>query len=410
MLHTRSMHAWRSALAFDGSRFRSEGATVLVDDGVILGVEPAAYDVPADCPVTEFSGTLLPGLVDAHVHLVSDGGPGSLERVAMQSAEEIDRAIEASLRAQAAHGVTTVRDLGDRDYLTLAWRDRAEPGLPRIVAAGPPITTPGGHCHYLGSTAASPDELVAAVCEHDERGVNVIKVMASGGFLTPGTDMLGAQYQAAQLRAVVEAAHALGLQVLAHAHSVTGIEAALDAGVDGIEHFTGICEDGAVLSDDLLDRVAAAGVLVDPTMGNDFSLIATLPPPPPQIEELMARLGLDRQAFFMERYAHVGRMRDRGVRVVPGVDAGAMPLKAHGNAWLAVTDLVTAGWPVAEALAAGTSGAADACGLGGVTGSLRPGLAADLLVVDGDVRSEPAALGRPIAVAVRGESVLTPQP
>jgi imidazolonepropionase-like amidohydrolase len=217
--------------------------------------------------------------------------------------------------------------------------------------------------------------------------------------------MMGAQYGAADLRVLVDEAHGLGLGVRAHAHSVRGIEEALAGGVDAIEHFTGICEDGAVLSDDLLDRVAAAGVQVDPTMGNDFSLIHTLPPPPPQILEVQQRLGLDMQAFFQERYGHVGRMREHGLTVVPGVDSGAMPLKAHGNQWLAVTDLVKAGYPVAEALAAGTSGAAGAIGVGAVTGAIRAGLAADVLVVDGDLRSEPDALARRTAVWVRGDPV-----
>lgn len=378
---------------------------MLVEDDRIVGVEAVDFPVPEGCEVTSYDGTLMPGLIDAHVHLVSDAGIGSLERVGSMSHEEIDAVIEQSLAAQAAHGVTTVRDLGDRDYRTLSFRDRHTPGHPRIVAAGPPITIPDGHCHFLGSAAATPDEALAAVATHHERGVDAIKVMASGGFLTPGTDMVGAQYTIADLQILVEAAHAVGLPVLAHAHSVTGIEVALAAGVDGIEHFTGITEQGSVLSDDLLDRVAAAGVQVDPTMGNDLTLIAQLPPPPPQITEIMERMGLDMVAFFQQRYTDVGRMREHGITVVPGVDAGAMPLKAHGNAWLAVTDLVKCGYPVAEALAAGTSGAAEACGVGAITGRLAAGYAADILVADGDLASDPDGLGRAQAVLIRGHRV-----
>ncbi len=396
------MFAVRALHAFDGSRFLEGGATVLVDEGRIVGVEPADFPVPDGCEVASYDGTLMPGLVDAHVHLVADASPGSLERVGSVPPEEVDGQIARSLAVQAAHGVTTVMDLGDLDYRTLAFRDRATPGEPRIVAAGPPITTPGGHCHFLGSTAATHDELRAAVAHHQERGVDVIKVMASGGFLTAGTDMFGAQYPAEDLRVIVDAAHELGLRVLAHAHSVAGIEAALAGGVDGIEHFSGIAPGGPGLTDDLLDRVAAAGVVVDPTMGFDATLMARMPPPPPQVAETMAALGMDMPAMLAQRYVDVGRMRERGVRVVPGVDSGAMPLKAHGNAWIAVTDLVTGGWPVGEALAAGTSGAADACGVGDVTGRLAVGYDADLLVADGDLAADPSGLGRRQAVLVRG--------
>ncbi len=399
------MFAWQAPHAFDGSRFLPGGATVLIDDGRIIGVESGGFPVPDGCEVSSYDGTLMPGLVDAHVHLVSDAGIGSLERVGELSHDEIDEEIDRSLAAQAAKGVTTVRDLGDRDYRTLVARDRRTPGQPRILAAGPPITTPGGHCHYLGSPAAGADELRRAVAAHHEQGVDVIKVMASGGFLTPGTDMLGAQYEPADLQVIVDAAHNVGLRVLAHAHSVRGIEAALAGGVDGIEHFTGICEDGSVLSDDLLDRVAAAGVHVDPTMGSDLSMVGLLPPPPPQVAEIMQRFNLDPMTFFTQRFAQVGRMRDHGVRVVPGVDAGAMPLKAHGNAWIAVTDLVTSGYPVDEALAAGTSGAADACDVGDVTGRLAVGYDADLLVADGDLAADLSGLGRPQGVLVRGVAV-----
>src|SRR5215213_9484547 len=117
------MHALRAPVAFDGTAFLPQGVTVLVD-----GDEPFGYDVPADCPVTTYDGTLLPGLFDTHVHLVSDAGPGSLERAGTMSDDEVDSVIARSLRQQAATGVTTVRDLGDTRYRTLAFRDRHEAG------------------------------------------------------------------------------------------------------------------------------------------------------------------------------------------------------------------------------------------------------------------------------------------
>ncbi|HET6167812.1 MAG TPA: amidohydrolase family protein, partial [Marmoricola sp.] len=188
------MHALRAPVAFDGHAFLPGGATVVVEGDSILGLEAFGYDVPHDCPVTTYDGTLLPGLIDAHVHLVSDGGIGSLERAGTLSDDELDAVIVQSLRQQAAAGVTTVRDLGDARFRTLTHRDRREPGLPRIVAAGPPLTVPEGHCHYLGGVVDGPDPIRAAVRERADRGVDVVKVMASGGMITLGTDVFGVQF------------------------------------------------------------------------------------------------------------------------------------------------------------------------------------------------------------------------
>jgi imidazolonepropionase-like amidohydrolase len=399
------MHALRAPVAFDGHQFLQDGATVLVDGDSIAGVEPLGYDVPADCPVTTYDGTLLPGLFDTHVHLVSDAGPGSLERAGTMSDDEVDSVIAQSLRQQAAAGVTTVRDLGDTRYRTLLFRDRHEAGVPRIVTAGPPLTVPDGHCHYLGGCVDGPDAIRAAVRDHADHGVDVIKVMASGGMLTTGTDVFGVQFDSSDLRLLVGEVHAHGLEVLAHAHSLAGIVHALDAGVDGIEHFTGLTEHGIDVPDDVLARLAASGVTVDMTLGFDREVMAAMTGPPPRIVESLQRVGLDFASAYAARLAVARRVRAHGIRVVTGIDGGASPPKRHGLIAVAVADLTTAGFPIDEALATATSVAAAACGLSGVTGSLSPGLAADLLVVDGDLRSGPEPLTWPVAVLARGVAV-----
>ncbi len=396
------MRAVRAPVAFDGHRFLEGGATVLVEGDRIAGVEAFGCELPEGCTLTSYDGTVLPGLINAHTHLVAEGSLGSLERVGGQSDDEIDATIDQSLRSQVRAGVTTVRDLGDRHYRTIAARERATPGLPRIVAAGPPITTEGGHCHYLGGEVAGLSGIRAALEERHERGVDVVKVMASGGMLTVGTDIFGVQFAPEELRALVELAHELGLDVLAHAHSLWGIEHALAAGVDGLEHFTGLTEEGLRIPDDLLDGVAAAGVVVDPTLGFDQAAFEALPAPPPGIVEAMRRTGLDPTTFNAARIEVVTRIRQHGVRVVTGVDDGAIATKPHGSIALAIEDLVTGGYSVAEALATATSFAAEACGVGDETGSLWAGSAADVLVVDGDLRCGPEPLRSPVDVMVRG--------
>jgi imidazolonepropionase-like amidohydrolase len=396
--------AVRAARAFDGERFRAGGATVVVEDDRIMGVEAASYALPDDVPVTEVAGTLLPGLVDCHVHLVSTGDVGSLERAGTADGEAVDEVVTANLRAHASAGVTTVRDLGDVDFRVLGHRGREREGLPRVVAAGPPITTLDGHCHFLGGGVdpADPAALDRAVDVHAEHGVDLVKVMASGGYLTPGTDQLGVQFDEAALRRLVDATHAAGLRIVAHAHSVAGAEAALAAGVDGFEHFTCMAEGHVGAGDDLLARVAAAGVVVDPTLGRDPVVFAQLvAAAPPHVVELLARVGItDPEAHHAHLARQAGRLREHGIRVVSGLDAGAMPAKRHGQLWRAVVELVDGGWPVEEALATATSAAAEDCGV--PAGRLAPGRLADLLVVDGDLAADVEALGRPLAVWLGG--------
>jgi imidazolonepropionase-like amidohydrolase len=185
---------------------------------------------------------------------------------------------------------------------------------------------------------------------------------------------------------------------------------ALAAGVDGIEHFTGLTAEGPRIPDGLLDEVARRGVYVDLTMGNDRSLHALMPAPPPQFAALMARLGVTTfDEFYASRIGSLTRLREHGVRVVTGVDSGMGPMKRHGNAWRTVGELVEGGYPVAAALSAATSVAAEACGLAKDTGRLSEGYAADLMVVDGDLAHDVSVLGAPREVLIRGTAVDLPR-
>lgn len=401
------LSSFRARVAFDGVAFVPEGVTVFVQGGLIVGVEPFGCDLPTDCSVTDLEGTLLPGLIDAHVHLVADGEVGSLEQAGTLPEGEVDAVITRTLGQEAVSGVTTVRDLGDTGFRTLAFRDQRAPGAPRIVASGPPVTVPGGHCHFLGGVAGDLHAARRLVAEHHERGVDVIKVMATGGMVTSGTDVFGVQFEPEVLRAVVESAHRLGLPVLAHAHSLPGIRHALDAGVDGIEHFTGLTAAGVCVPDEVLDEVVAADVVLDPTIGFDKEGMAAMPVPPAALAESLRRAGLDFTTAYAARLEVLARAHQRGVRIVSGSDAGVGPLKRHGCVVRSVIDLLMAGFSTEQALATATSSAAVACGVERQTGRLAPGLAADLLAVEGDLRSDLEPLRTPTAVLVRGHDILS---
>lgn len=385
------MRAYRVDRAFDGEQVRP-GVLVVVDGDRISAVRDAMEPDPPGVPIVELPGcTLLPGLVDAHVHLCGDGGPDALARVPAQNAAEREAIIGSALQRHLAAGVTTVRDLGDHHWAVADRRGRD--GEPRVVAAGPPITTPGGHCWSMGGEASGTAALTRAVRERAERGVDVVKLIVSGGSMTAGSDLLALQYGVEDVTHVVRTAHAAGLPVTAHAHSVESVRVCLAAGVDGIEHCTCMTGRGLERPADLFGALAAARIWVCPTIGR-------IPGsrPSPQAEELAARTGYT----VAGRLAQVGALASAGVRLVSGSDAGIHPGKPHGVLPYAVAELVAAGVDPVRALASATSKGAAACGLGEVTGRLRPGLSADLLVVAGDPTVEIDALTRVRRVLVRG--------
>ncbi|WP_267546199.1 amidohydrolase family protein [Arthrobacter sp. H14-L1] len=379
------------------------GATVLIEDGSIIGVESYGFSVPGFCQVTGHEGTLLPGLIDAHTHLVTDSGVSALDRVAGYSAEEIDEVVSAALHDQLVAGVTTVRDLGDRRFCVLERRDRQlSPHViePLIVASGPPLTSRNGHCHYLGGVVSGTDEIIRAVAERVERGVDIIKVMASGGVNTPGTDAMLTQFSAAELQLIVDRAHAAGVPVTAHAHGTPAVEQALSAGVDGIEHCSCVTAHGfGQVSEETVSALARSRIAVCPTIGVDTHLMVS---PPPAVQAMMARIRVTTEEMLQGRSDFVGRLHRSGVRLVSGADSGIGPAKRHGVLPYAVCELVTAGLNVTEALATATSGAAQACGVVDRKGRIAHGYDADLLVVDGDLEADVTALHRPRSVLLRG--------
>jgi imidazolonepropionase-like amidohydrolase len=412
------VYAVRAGSCFDGERFGPGGATVLVDRGRILGVEPAAYDVPADCPVHDYGdATVLPGLIDTHVHLVTDSGPLALDRVGGYSDEEIDAVVTEALRRHLAAGVTTVRDLGDRNFNVVDRRDaqRArDDGLPWIVASGPPVTTPGGHCHHLGGEAAGAVQLQAAVRERLQRRVDVVKVMASGGINTPNTDIYAPQFALEDLRLLVDAAHSAGLGVTAHAHAALAIDQAVAVGTDGLEHASFLARSqnatapglaalrDITASDAQLRALAESGMAVCPTLGG-FTVEA-LRRAPETLKRRMTEAGITPEELVEKRQSLVRRMYQAGVRLVGGADTGIAPNKAHGLYAESVVELAAA-TGIVDSLAASTATAAQVCGLGERKGRLVCGYDADLVVVSGDLARDVTGLREVRQVVLRGQLV-----
>ena len=399
--------AVRCSRMFTGERFSEAPATVLVDGKKIIGVESGHVEVDESWEVAEYANaTVIPGLIDTHVHLVADSEVGALDRVVDLERQALDAVITEGLRRQLLAGVTTVRDLGDRNYAVVARRDQQRNGKtgqvePTIVASGPPLTSIGGHCHYLGGEVANAAQISAAIRERADRRVDVIKAMASGGLLTPGTDVVRTQFSADDMRSIVEQAHGAGLPVTAHAHGLPAIEQSVDFGVDCIENFSCLTDKGFAFSDELADRIA----------DQDIAISGVITPPPltdlseaPQaIRKLVAVTGLTPLRVRELRADMLNRLHARGVRVVTGIDAGLNPWMAHGNLHIGVALLDEAGFSPAEILAAATSEAARVCGLAHRKGLLHEGFDADLVVVDGDPQVDLSALQRIRLVILAGQ-------
>jgi imidazolonepropionase-like amidohydrolase len=307
--------AVRAGALFDGVSGTLVPEPVLVMDGPSIVSVESAIAPPPGADVVDLDGaTLLPGLIDTHVHLAFDGSADPVAALAGRDDSAALAAMSAAGRVALRGGVTTVRDLGDREYLSLGLRGARD--LPTIVAAGPPITTPAGHCHFLGGeTEPTPQALRAAVRERADRGVDIIKVMASGGTMTPGTRQEVSQFTAELLRAVVDEAHRLGLPVTAHAHGTAAIRMGLDAGVDGMEHVSFWSVDGVDDPGDLVGRIVDSRVAVGITGG---VVPAPGAVPPPAVAMRMPRI-----------IANTRRLYEAGAILIFGTDAGIGLPKPH---------------------------------------------------------------------------------
>ncbi|HLG71044.1 MAG TPA: amidohydrolase family protein [Chloroflexota bacterium] len=337
------------------------------------------------------AATLLPGLIDCHVHLMCPATPCTPEEYLAASDEEL--LVRAVAKAQAAlwAGVTTVRDLGSRRFLLRSLRDgiaRGEVLGPRIVMAGPAITRTQGHFHYMGHEADTAEALRAAVRHVVDGGADVVKIMATGGRTTPGTDPEAPQFAAEDLRAAVDEAHGLGKRLTAHVHGVEGIRNAVAAGVDCLEHCSWVGPgDITAYEPALAERIVDQGMFVSPTFGARSRLTReelAREMPEPRLTPFW-----DRQETRLEATRHMIAL---GAKIVASDDAGMPNTHTHEFPLTLQVLATKLGMGPLGAIRAATSLAAEALGIQREVGAIAPGKRADLLLVDGDPAVDVRAL------------------
>ncbi|MEO6534539.1 MAG: amidohydrolase family protein [Sphingomicrobium sp.] len=383
-------------------------STIIVDQGRIVEIRAGFADPPAAQRVIDLKDkTVLPGLIDSHVHLASDRAGIEGAAAAISDSDELG-AFETQYNGMKTlrAGFTTVRNLGDSGAV-MALRDAIGRGWvqgPRIIDAGRSISTTGGHMDIRNGMSDKMAELLPVpdnLCDGPEecrkvvrnqigRGADVIKFATTGG-VSSGTG-LATRMVEAEARALVETAHAYGRKVAVHAHGADGIKLALRAGADSIEH-------GTVMDDETIKMMKARGTYYVPTLSTVNGYLERIAANPnayrPDVrKQIDWRIGITGQSLLKAFPA--------GVKIAFGTDAG---VSKHGRNADEFELLVKYGMPPVEALKAATVNAADLLGLASEIGTIAPGKSADIIAVSGDPLSDVKVLKSVEFVMARGEII-----
>jgi imidazolonepropionase-like amidohydrolase len=374
-----------------------EDAVVVIEgDRISIVGKTDATTIPPGAEVIDLTGkTVIPGLINCHTHLCLDGSPDPVAALTQRSFTE-----NVLIAAQHAGdtlraGVTTVRDLGGWEGIDLGLKKAINDGLilgPRMLVSGKLLCMTGGTAHFIGREVDGPDEARKGAREQLKAGADVIKVMATGGVLTPGVDPGSVQLTFEELRAAIEEAKKAAKLTAAHAHGATGVKNAIQAGTDSIEH-------GCFLDAEAIDMMLEQEIFFVPTLAAVYEAIKKGP-----------ESGLP--AFMIEKAqratdAHLDsfrRAREAGVRIAAGNDGGT-PFNRADNLASELERMVAAGMSCDGALATAHSNAAGLLRMADQIGTVEPGKLADLVVLDADPQVDISAVRQVHMVIKSGRRV-----
>lgn len=397
------VHAGRLLADPASGRVLTQHSILIGADGRVLSIEPGYVTRDGATIIDQRNRFVLPGLIDSHVHLTSELSPDQLlEEVQLTAADAAMRGVENGRKTLLA-GFTTVADLGANNDAIFALRRAINEGRvagPRIIASGASITPDGGHGDANGfapdiidalrnpNACSGADACRRAVRRQIQAGADVIKITATGGVLSNTAAGVGQQFSDAELEAIVDAAHAMGRRVTAHAHGVNGINAALRAGVDSIEHGSYIDRESVRLLRQG-NRYHVPTLLAGWWVGQLAEQGGTLTP----AQTAKARQ-VSRDMANMGRFARQNR-----VRMAFGTDSGVSP---HGMNAREFQLLVEAGFTPLQTIQFATVNAADHLQLNGVAGRIGAGYSADIIAVDGNPLEDVSVLMNVSFVMARG--------
>jgi imidazolonepropionase-like amidohydrolase len=353
-----------------------ERGAVVVNGNMITFVGPTKKNKPSKKDkMFDISGkNILPGLIDAHVHICLDGSPDPMTSILKDSTPQLTLKAANHARRTLEAGVTTVRDMGGRDYVDLAIRDGIESGLlqgPRMICGGKLICMTGGHGWQFGRETSGVDGVREAVREQLKMGVDFIKLIATGGVMTKGVDPGATQFTLEELMAGVEEARKAGRRTATHAQGTEGIKNSLWAGINSIEH-------GFFLDDEAIELMLEMNAYLVPTLNAPYQIIRG------GVKRGVPRYAVEKSKSVMKsHFQSVRRAYKSKIPIAMGTDAGT-PFNCHGENLKEMELLVKAGMTPMEAIVATTQTASEVLGLEKKIGTLEKGKLADLIVVDGN--------------------------
>ncbi|MDX1390086.1 MAG: amidohydrolase family protein [Acidobacteriota bacterium] len=402
--------AIQTGTLIDGTGGRAVKSAVILVEGERITAVGTDLTIPGGARVIDLTGlTVLPGFIDAHVHLVGryigEGRDWENSLVRDFPQEDAIRGVR-NARLTLEAGFTTVRNVGAGDYTDIALRNMIDEGVvdgPRIIAAAHALGITGGHCDDNGFLPGVADrgpedgiadgtaEIAKAIRTQVKRGADVIKFCATGGVLSEGDAVGVQQYTQEEMDFLVEEAHLTERKVAAHAHGNAGIKAALRAGVDSIEH-------GSQLDDEAIALFQETGAYLVPTLMAQEAVEAQA------TDGTIVGLRAEKALFIAPKArASFQLAAKEGIHIALGSDAGVFP---HGTQGREFVLMVENGMDPMDAILAGTYGAADLLGVLDEVGTVQVGKIADLVAVDGNPLDDMSVVTRPVFVMHKGRVIV----